>query len=302
MLGVIGDPMIDEWLDLTSTRRNPENDRTLVVHVNKPALRCPGGTLNLAVNLARTSGTLVHVVPTWGWCSRELHQWLYATYNVFISSPFLGPESVTRKRRVSVDGVLMYREDKDVLPDPDQMEDRESMLQRLTYPWDALVVNDYDKGGVTPEIVVAALDAAARARAWLVLDVKPRLLRRWLDAGYSLAGDVRTVVKMNEDEAALVLDAAPTASALRARCDATFAVITRGERGAVCSDVDTENVFTAASRCVTPRSVCGAGDVFTALLTTSLVRGASFTCATSRAAIETTRLVESGAPYTLVCG
>jgi D-glycero-beta-D-manno-heptose-7-phosphate kinase len=136
-----------------------------------------------------------------------------------------------------------------------------------------LVVSDYDKGGVSAELLAALLPEAARRRLPVVVDPKVRLFPHYRPA---------TVVTPNTREA---MEAAGLAARTEAEFDAVgrklldlldspYVLITRGERGMLLVRREGGNVRIAA----TGREVfdvTGAGDTVAATLVLSLAAGAS---------------------------
>jgi bifunctional ADP-heptose synthase (sugar kinase/adenylyltransferase) len=110
---VLGDPMLDVWVDLASTRVNPEDASTNVAIHTRTSVRA-GGALNVAVNLASlgcqvTYLNLTALVP-------QEHARLVALlkpHDVSVFGAFASPRGahLTRKKRVRLDGRLLYRED-----------------------------------------------------------------------------------------------------------------------------------------------------------------------------------------------
>jgi len=293
MIAVLGDPMLDEWVELERTRANPEAPSTPVVRRARKTVQ-PGGALNLAANLVRATNRLVHFIPSWHWANAAVCG-LMTDYRVMVAAQdFLG-SGVTHKRRVLLDGTLLYREDRDVRPDPSRVADEREIAQRLAFDApEMIVVNDYDKGSITVPVARAAVARSQKAAlSWCVLDVKPRLAFALGQEGFS---PYRLIVKMNEAEAAMIVGKQPSATALRAAVGTDWAVVTRGAEGASFAGprFTSEAFVTPGPRLVEAArrgSIAGAGDVFTALLCAALLSGDPMHDAVLHAVTGTTDLI-----------
>ena len=136
-----------------------------------------------------------------------------------------------------------------------------------------LLVSDYDKGGVSTDLLAAVLPEAARRRLPIVVDPKVRLFPHYRPA---------TVVTPNAREA---MEAAGLPARTEEEFDAVgrklldlldspYILITRGERGMLLVGREGGNLRLAA----TAREVfdvTGAGDTVAATLLVSLAAGAS---------------------------
>jgi len=136
-----------------------------------------------------------------------------------------------------------------------------------------LVVSDYDKGGISADLLAAVLPEAARRRLPIVVDPKVRLFPHYRPA---------TVVTPNAREA---MEAAGLPARTEEEFDAVgrklldlldspYILITRGERGMLLVGREGGNLRLAA----TAREVfdvTGAGDTVAATLLVSLAAGAS---------------------------
>jgi len=136
-----------------------------------------------------------------------------------------------------------------------------------------LVVSDYDKGGLSADLLAALLPDAARRRLPIVVDPKTRLLRHFRPA---------TVVTPNSREAMEATgiparadeDFEAVGRRLLEILDCPYVLITRGERGMLLLKKDGASLtIPATAREVF--DVTGAGDTVTATLALALAAGAT---------------------------
>jgi len=137
---------------------------------------------------------------------------------------------------------------------------------------DALVISDYEKGTLTPELLAVVLPEAARRRLPVVVDPKLRLLPHYHPV---------TVITPNSREAAeasgmsLKTDADVEAAGrvLLARLRCPWLLITRGERGMLLVPAQGASIA-VPTRAREVFDVSGAGDTVVAVLALALASGA----------------------------
>jgi D-beta-D-heptose 7-phosphate kinase/D-beta-D-heptose 1-phosphate adenosyltransferase len=136
----------------------------------------------------------------------------------------------------------------------------------------ALVISDYDKGTLSPELLSAVLPEAAKRRLPVVVDPKLRLLPHYHPV---------TVITPNTREAAEAsgmrlrtdadVEAAGRALVARLRCP--WLLITRGERGMLLVPAQGASIA-VPTRAREVFDVSGAGDTVVATLALALASGA----------------------------
>lgn len=135
--------------------------------------------------------------------------------------------------------------------------------------YDVLIVEDYDKGVLIPEVIEAVREAGRRHSIPVVVDPKRRNF-------FSYAGV--TVLKPNEKEMADAFgedirpDEDEWMEAARKRLGCNHLLLTRGGKGMVLQSAGARVAMPAAGRAVF--DVSGAGDTVTAVMALALAAGA----------------------------
>lgn len=295
---VIGDPMLDVWTDLVSTRPNPENLSTQVVRHERTVV-CPGGALNVAVNCAALglATTFLNVSPFDISEHRRVRD-LLAQHHVNLNGAIADTTGhyLTRKKRVRVDGELLYREDNDhhILRSLSvtQVLDALHALEP-----DVLVLVDYGKGALWPPGITAGLLRLTKMYN-VLLDVKPELLRFLSDNKPGVMADV--TVKCNSAEWAKA-DAAKDPRAWVNALSLNALYLTCAAGGAIVVTPQSIKHKVPTTRDGPTNNVCGAGDVFTAALAYQLSEHWTGRQQAGRVAVDiATRTVRGGQRNTLI--
>ncbi|MEN8376359.1 MAG: PfkB family carbohydrate kinase [Gemmatimonadota bacterium] len=267
---VVGDAMLDVYLDGSASRISPEAPVPVVrVEGERRAL---GGAANVAANV-KALGAACALVACVGRDAEgdalleELARAGVEAGGVERSSD--RPTSV--KTRVLVRGQQVARYDRETHDEltPAAAGAVIDALERTAGPVHAVAIEDYDKGVMTGAVVAAALSFARARSIPVVVDPKAR-------GFFAYAG--ATVFKPNRSELEAALrepvrasDAGWLAGVLRRlECDAL--VITLGEDGMVFVEAggDVQEIPTVARSVF---DVSGAGDTVTAVLATALGAG-----------------------------
>lgn len=273
-VAVVGDVMLDVYLEGTVTRISPEAP-VPVVQVTEERVAL-GGAANVAANIvalgadcdllgyvgADESGLRVRAALT-----EQPGGMLRARLVERTDRPTTTKTRVmARKHQV----VRFDRERDDDLPD-DCVDELCQLIRESVAASDALVLEDYNKGVLVPSVIRAALDAAAAAGIPSVIDPKFRYFWDYRGA---------TVFKPNALELGSAMGAAirPGDDAwleeARTRVGSRHLLLTLGEEGMVlrCEDGTSLRVPTVAREVY---DVSGAGDTVTAFLAVGLAAGAS---------------------------
>jgi rfaE bifunctional protein kinase chain/domain len=271
---VIGDLMLDVYLSGRVTRISPEAPVPVVqVSEERSAV---GGAGNVAANLAALGArcTLVGCVGEDG-AGLELRRALERAGDDRITASLVSrpDRPTTTKTRVTARHqqiVRFDREDEGELA-PDAEEELVKRVEGLSEGVDAVVLEDYNKGVLTPRVIRTALARAAELGVPSVVDPKFRNFFAFQGA---------TVFKPNAVElgAALGRPISPGDDAFleeaRGRAGCAHLLLTLGEEGmAVRSAEGTTLRIPAASREV--YDVSGAGDTVTAWVAAVLASGGS---------------------------
>lgn len=276
-VAVIGDVMLDHFLIGKVDRLSPEAP-VPVVQYARDEYRL-GGAANVAHNVVRLAGraSLVGLVGR-DEAARELDRQLAIAG---LDSRYLVADSsrpTTRKMRVVTSRnqqVARVDHELDAEASGEVLSSLQAQIAAATARAGAIVLSDYRKGVVTPDVIAAAVAAGRRAGVPVLVDPKVADADRY--RGTSL-------ITPNHHEAELMTqtvirtidDARRAARALHGRTGANV-LITWGEHGMWVLDASAgstvEEALPAVAREVA--DVTGAGDTVIAVLALALASGAS---------------------------
>ena len=267
---VVGDLMLDRYVWGRVHRISPEAP-VPVVHVTREEMR-PGGAGNVVSNIAALGGrAAVCGIVGRDAAGKQLTAAL-ARLGASTEGVVRGTGETTQKTRIIAHQQQVVRLDREAGSGPDGASARRvrDFVLRARRRYDVLVVSDYAKGAIGPDLLEAL--AAARAREEFTWVVDPK---RANFAYYRRA----SLVKPNRDEAAEaagveIRDRASLRAAgqrLLALWEAGAVLISRGDEGmALFKAGGTVEEFPTVAREV--YDVTGAGD--TVLATCALALGA----------------------------
>lgn len=273
---ILGDAMLDRYIMGRAERLSPEAP-VPVVAVEAEDAR-PGGAANVALNLAAL-GLRPHLLATVGddpaaqTLAHTLHQaGIRATL-----VPLPGRPTTTKTRILARDQHLLrldQEDDRDLTPDQAR-----PLLNHLTDAWApqapaALLLQDYNKGVLTPPVIRAAITMARQRNVPTLVDPKHRHLAAYAGA---------TWLKPNRHELETALDqplhtatpgqVAQAVATFRNLLPHTHSLVTLAEGGMLWQGPDGPAAhWPAHLRRV--RDVSGAGDAVVATLAAALVAGA----------------------------
>lgn len=146
-----------------------------------------------------------------------------------------------------------------------------SFLDRAT----AVIVSDYDKGAIAPDLLASLLPEAARRRLPIVIDPKVRLFKHYRPATV-VTPNVREAMEASGEPARTDEDLEKAGRGLLALLGCPHLLITRGERGMLLLEAGGPSIgIPATAREVF--DVTGAGDTVVATLALALASGATMT-------------------------
>jgi D-beta-D-heptose 7-phosphate kinase/D-beta-D-heptose 1-phosphate adenosyltransferase len=269
---VVGDAMLDVYLVGEVDRVSPEAPVPVVtVHASRHGL---GGAANVAANVAALGAEcrLVAVVgnDTRGASVRTELEDLRLTPNFLVVDP---TRPTTSKTRVVARGQQMLRIDEEI-EDPISarvMEQLSKSLERALSDADALLIEDYNKGTLVPQVIERGLTIARKRSVPVVVDPKFKNFFAYRGA---------TIFKPNVRELELAMGAALDLAhpdALTQAIDKLNVdnlLLTLGAEGMILVEKDRQ-VTRIAAMAREVFDVSGAGDTVTAWVGTALAAGAS---------------------------
>lgn len=269
---VVGDAMLDVYLSGNADRISPEAPVPVVtVHTRRHAL---GGAANVAGNVAAIGAEcrLVAVIgddPRGDSFRGELAQARLADSHLSV----VNDRPTTSKTRVVAHGQQVVRIDEEVEePIPAAAEARVvAALERAMADADALLIEDYNKGTLTPVVIARGMALAQKRGLPVVVDPKYKNFFAYKGA---------TVFKPNRREleqamgVALDLAHADALPQTLAKLGVDNLLLTLGPEGMVLitKDQDITRIPTMAREVY---DVSGAGDTVTAWVGTALAAGAT---------------------------
>jgi D-beta-D-heptose 7-phosphate kinase/D-beta-D-heptose 1-phosphate adenosyltransferase len=269
---IVGDAMLDIYLAGEAERISPEAPVPIVtVHGRRHTL---GGAANVAANVAAIGGEARLVAVIGDDTRGDSLRGELAAHHLQDRHLVIAPERpTTSKTRVMARGQQVVRIDEEV-DDPIAERTEKLVTAELEVAMrdaDAVLIEDYNKGALTPSVIECVLGLARRRGVPVVVDPKFKNFFAYRGA---------SVFKPNRREleqamgAALELDQADALPTLLARLEVDNLLITLGADGMVLVTKDLEITrIPAMAREVF--DVSGAGDTVTAWLGTALAAGAA---------------------------
>ena len=270
-IAIVGDAMLDVYLRGDVDRISPEAPVPVVrVRERKLAL---GGAANVAQNVTALGARCELVASVGadaaGTTLREMLDAIGADPRALVT---VARPTTTKTRLVArSQQVVRFDEEEDEDLSPAEIARLLEGMAGVLASCDALVLEDYNKGVLVPEVIERAIGAARAGGIPVVVDPKFRNFFHYRGA---------TVFKPNRRElesalgAAVRLEDAGTLPATLERLGAQHLLLTLGERGmALVSSGGVVHQISSAAREV--YDVVGAGDTVTAYLATALAAGAT---------------------------
>ena len=290
-IGVLGDAMLDRYIRGSAHRLSPEAP-VPVVDIREESEH-PGGAANVAINLSAL-GTTVELFGVVGHDSAatDLGR-LLADRDIIIDGLVLNPSCrTTVKTRVIADGQHIVRADRESTQ-PYSSEIIATLIDRLlarVSSLDGLILQDYNKGSLTPNVISRVVDAANRNGVPIFVDPKKRHFFEYRGVSIFKPNRVELETALGEPIHAPE-DGVRLASTLRDRLKCDTVVLTLGADGMV---VDTEGSkpYHVETRAIQVADVSGAGDTVISIVAAASAAGAT--------PLEAVLLANAGAG--IVCG
>jgi rfaE bifunctional protein kinase chain/domain len=271
-VAVVGDIMLDRYLIGDTDRLSPEAPVPVVTVAQRHAAL--GGAANVAANVAALGARclLVGVVGDDGDGAAIRQELAVARLEDRFVLTIAG-RPTTSKTRIVARGQQIVRIDDEVdsLLEGQDLTRLVAAARDALADADALLLEDYNKGALSPALIVAVMEVAKRRGIPIVVDPKYRQFFQYQGA---------TVFKPNRRELESALGAAvdlQNGNALPevlARLKVDNLLVTLGEEGMVLVTKD-GNLTQIPSIARQIFDVSGAGDTVTAWLGTALAAGAS---------------------------
>ncbi|MGA8042433.1 MAG: bifunctional D-glycero-beta-D-manno-heptose-7-phosphate kinase/D-glycero-beta-D-manno-heptose 1-phosphate adenylyltransferase HldE [Terracidiphilus sp.] len=267
---VVGDVMLDKYLWGDVKRISPEAPVPVVLASHETCQ--PGGAANVAMNLVRL-GAEAHVCGFVGddEAGRTLAELLRR--NGIASSLVVSPDfPTTSKLRILGGGQQMLRIDSErhgARPDDERRQLLDHALDGLS-SCDAVVLSDYAKGTLSPQVCRVLIDAARRRGLPVIVDPKSTDFSRYVGATTVCPNLAELAAALHEDGHDLhrLLTAAQS---MVEQYDLEFLTATLSEKGIALIRPLGHSIAPAASRAVF--DVSGAGDTVIAVLALCLSCG-----------------------------
>ena len=272
---VLGDMMLDEYLFGQVSRISPEAP-VPVVEVSSEKLLL-GGAANVAWNIKALGGTAIPVGVIGHDQARTTMVDEFKTKKIPVTGLIVETRRhTTIKTRIVAHHQQVVRVDREHRQDISPASRRKliDLLGKLVPRCDAVLIEDYNKGLLTADVIRTALDLCQKHDVPVTVDPK---LKNFLE----YTGVTLFKPNVHEPERALGItiaddrDMARAGRALLQQLDAAAVLITAGERGMYLFDRSgkTAHIPTMAREVY---DVSGAGDTVIAVITLALACGASF--------------------------
>jgi len=265
--------MLDEFIWGNVSRIAPEAP-VPVVDIQRESHRL-GGAGNVVNNLRAMGASAIPVSVVGNDAAAERLRSSLSELNIDVTGIVVDhSRPTTTKTRIIAHSQLVVRTDRESRKPLDAgVEERVlASFANLASECDAIIISDYDKGVLTPQVLENAIKFACERNIPVCVDPKIRYFSYYRNA---------TVITPNHHEAARV-----TASVIESEDDLTVAckriremlncdniLVTRGEEGMSLFAADSATHIPAVAREV--YDVTGAGDTVVALLALSLTSGAT---------------------------
>jgi len=273
---IVGDVMLDRFVSGAVERVSPEAPIP-VLHFQSERVML-GGAANVARNIAAlgAEAALLGVIGD-DEAGCEVQRCVEALDGVESALLRIAGHPTTVKTRFLSEGQQILRLDveKKLTLDERNVTEIATRFEELAPSLNAVVLSDYAKGVLSPEVIRIIVDRSRARGLPVVVDPKTKDVRRYRGA---------SVMTPNRSEAAALthLDidsdeaAAAAAKALRDQAEVDAIVVTRGAQGMTIHDpasgADACSIATAAREVF---DVSGAGDTVVAALSLSLAAGLS---------------------------
>ncbi len=272
---IVGDAMIDAYMWGEINRMSPEAP-VPVVDVKKHENRL-GGAANVALNLKALGATpiLCSVVGTGnrGVLFEELMQESNLSIAGILST---NKRKTTIKTRVIAENKHQLRIDEEETYPIVQAEEFLKLTESLMQDIDVIILQDYNKGVLTAEVIESVLATANKKGIPTIVDPKKQNFNSYKNCTIFKPNLAEIKAGMNIEFDANKVDEIEKASAeLRSQLAAKGVLLTLSERG-ICINSEKEFKHTPAFKCDII-DVSGAGDTVISVASLCLASGMDYT-------------------------
>lgn len=265
-VAVIGDVMLDRFLEGVVTRKSPEADAPIVLWQNESNVL--GGAANVAANIKALGGIpkLFSVIgsDTNGRIIRELLEESKIIHRFIVDKA----RTTTLKTRIFVDGKYLLRLDKEVKnPIPKVVATRLlKQISQKVHSFDAIAFSDYGKGVFSRHLANSLIFLTKKYQIPVIADIKPQNILWFKNV---------TIVKPNASETFKIsgthnLSLAGKKISRKLNSDV---LITRGSKGMLLYERVSKQHKIIKGIHVRVKDIIGAGDVVLACLSLGIASG-----------------------------
>lgn len=268
---VIGDVMLDKFMWGKADRISPEAP-VPIISVDQIS-HSPGGAANVALNLSKLSARAYILSIVGDDNESKLLEDSLVNDGVIVKFIKDSSKTTTTKTRIIAHGQQVVRtdyENKNNISSK-QIEYIKDTLQQLSTEIDAIIIEDYNKGLLAKDCIVAILDIAAKHNLPVYVDPKRD--------NFFIYNKIRLFKpNMFEFDSMINLDKQnknfeELGKQLREKIDAEILMVTRGEEGVTL--FTDNNVQTIGTKARKVHDVSGAGDTAISTFVLSDLSGAS---------------------------
>ena len=275
---VFGDLMLDRYLHGDVSRISPE--APVPVLEERRRFDAPGGAANVVNNLASLGAQVIPLGLVGPDAEGSRIRELLSQDNVLTDGIIVVPDrQTTLKTRIIAGSHHVVRVDREQIMPPDLETNNQlrHLLTSLIPTVDAVIIQDYNKGLVQPDLVAWLLKLCREHHVLTAADPKHEhfFAYRGVDLFKPNQQEAQQALR---NEFPLMTDLEDLGRTLHTKMECRYLVITRGADGMLAFDQDViHRVSTAVQEVV---DVSGAGDTVIAGLVLGLLSGASMLEAT----------------------
>jgi D-beta-D-heptose 7-phosphate kinase/D-beta-D-heptose 1-phosphate adenosyltransferase len=268
----VGDIIVDHYVRGISERISPEAPVPVVLFESEESI--PGGAANVARNIA-SMGAHASCIGVSG-TDADGDQLIKLLKNLSIETGSLvrdANRATTVKTRVMALNQQMIRLDRETNA-PVSPETEARLIEQIRDAMagcHAVVLSDYAKGVLTPDVIAATLDQARRMHIPVLVDPKGRAYGRYRGA-YALTPNAREAADATGIPTNTHDGLAAAAAEIMRQTECQLLVITRGADGIALFEPGAAPLF-MPTEALEVFDVTGAGDTFVGLLATAIGAG-----------------------------